>query len=425
MSNYEQWEGLLAGIDKDAKRIFFTIQDQRETETPWINSASSWTDIAFDYVNLLDQKYHYLMFGWSSSGTDGSNTGCNIIGTTQDVIRKGIIGVDNFVFAPQDDKVSSISGKSTTMSFVYDNVGNGTNWAFGGYYPDRNSSTAKTNNFNATKCFNGEIAEITIWDTLLNGNATLNDLAVQNNIGGAWGAAAKGDHPLTSSSLATYKSNTVAHFDLTHPSLNTMLATDEAPATISGNQTNPTTGHTLYLVGPNSNLFGIWDYLIYDVMQNNNTIHFPNGLLQFVDETGSQKNIGIIFYDFGLMILDNEYVIGSNSGLPFINTMSISGMGFGNLTGFNVHYINFDSVNEFQRLIINAKAESDEFNITQNTTGVITQTGKQLIAQNQGTYPTTVGLYNPLDDLIAIAKINKPLRKDIDHSNTISINLDF
>jgi len=422
---YQPWDGVLAGFDKTAKRIFFVLQDARETETPWINSASSWTDIAFDYVDLFDSKYHNVMFAWCMSSVLTSP----INGTYQDVIRKGLIGVDNFIFYPMDDGYSSISGKSTPFTFAFDNAGNPTNWSFGGYYPDRDSATSKSTNPKAIKCFNGEIESITIWDTVLTADAVLNSNSlVQSDVNGTWGAAARGDHPLTSSSLANYKSNCVAHFQMREGTLTNRLIVDQAGTTVSGNQTAPTTGHTLYFIGGNSNLFGLWDYIIYDVAQGNPTISFSNGYLQFVDEAGLIRNIGTIFYDLGIVILDNEYVnsiTNTASGLPFLQTISTSGMGFANLTGFNIHYVNYDSVNTFQRLIMTTKAEGDEFNITQNQTGIIKQTGEQLLTTNPGTYITTVGLYNAANELLAVAKLDRPIRKDEDHTVTININIDF
>ena len=421
---YEPWEGLLAGFDKSAKRIFFVVQDARETETPWVNSASSWTDVAWDYVDLFDSKYHTVMFGWSSSGSITAP----INGASQDTIRKGVIGVDNFMFYPVDDGFSSISGKSTPITVEFGPVRQPTNWAFGGYYQDKDSATSKLTLSKAIKCFNGEIESITIWDTLLDATATLNsNLLAQNNVGGGWGAAARGDNPLTGTALTKYKGNCVAHFEIRDGSMPDKFVVDEAFAP-GGDQTAPATGHTLYLIGANANLLGQWDYLIYDVAQGDPTISFPNGLLQFVDEIGITRNIGTIFYELGIVILDNEYVNtvdATLSGLPFLQTVSTSGMGFANLTGFNIHYVNYDDINKFQRLILTTKAESEEFNITQNPTGVVNQTGKQFLFNNPGSYVTTVGLYNSLNELLAVAKTNKPIRKDEDHTVTVNVNIDF
>ena len=41
------------------------------------------------------------------------------------------------------------------------------------------------------------------------------------------------------------------------------------------------------------------------------------------------------------------------------------------------------------------------------------------------TYPTTVGFYNDTNELVAVAKLSKPLLKDFTKESLIRVKLDF
>lgn len=72
--------------------------------------------------------------------------------------------------------------------------------------------------------------------------------------------------------------------------------------------------------------------------------------------------------------------------------------------------------------------ESDEFNFSSNPT---LQTGsfgdfKDFVKTDNFTpYITTIGLYNDVNELIAVAKLGQPLKKDIISDMYIKIKMDF
>jgi len=71
--------------------------------------------------------------------------------------------------------------------------------------------------------------------------------------------------------------------------------------------------------------------------------------------------------------------------------------------------------------------KNSEFNYTTNPT-VIDNNGNLLYTQliyNPQTYITTVGLYNNSGDLLAVAKLNKPLIKDFTKELLLRVKLDF
>lgn len=73
------------------------------------------------------------------------------------------------------------------------------------------------------------------------------------------------------------------------------------------------------------------------------------------------------------------------------------------------------------------RVKNAEFNYTTNPT-IIDANGNLLYTQlvyNPQTYITTVGLYNDAGDLLAVAKLNKPLVKDFTKELLIRVKLDF
>ena len=73
------------------------------------------------------------------------------------------------------------------------------------------------------------------------------------------------------------------------------------------------------------------------------------------------------------------------------------------------------------------RVKNSEFNYTTNPT-IIDSNGNLLYTQliyNPQTYITTVGLYNNTGDLLAVAKLNKPLVKDFTKELLLRVKLDF
>ena len=73
------------------------------------------------------------------------------------------------------------------------------------------------------------------------------------------------------------------------------------------------------------------------------------------------------------------------------------------------------------------RVKNSEFNYTTNPT-IIDSNGNLLNTQlifNPQTYITTVGLYNNAGDLLAVAKLNKPLVKDFTKELLLRVKLDF
>ena len=73
------------------------------------------------------------------------------------------------------------------------------------------------------------------------------------------------------------------------------------------------------------------------------------------------------------------------------------------------------------------RVKNSEFNYTSNPT-VIDSNGNLLytsLIYNPQTFMTSVGLYNNTGDLLAVAKLNKPLVKDFTKELLLRVKLDF
>ena len=74
------------------------------------------------------------------------------------------------------------------------------------------------------------------------------------------------------------------------------------------------------------------------------------------------------------------------------------------------------------------RAQNQEFNYSENPSFISGSTGEVLynsFINNPQTYITTVGLYNNTNDLVAVAKLSRPLEKDFTKETLVRVKLDF
>jgi len=74
------------------------------------------------------------------------------------------------------------------------------------------------------------------------------------------------------------------------------------------------------------------------------------------------------------------------------------------------------------------RAKNSEFNYSENPSFISGSTGTVLYSNfinNPQTYPTTIGLYNDNNELLAVAKLSRPLLKDFTKEALVRVKLDF
>ena len=89
--------------------------------------------------------------------------------------------------------------------------------------------------------------------------------------------------------------------------------------------------------------------------------------------------------------------------------------------------IQFNNTTELNSQIVFCRAHANEFNYSSNRTYL---TGSKIRVKNEPadsprSYMTTVGLYSSNNELMAVAKLSEPLRKDPEQEVTLRVRLDY
>jgi len=135
----------------------------------------------------------------------------------------------------------------------------------------------------------------------------------------------------------------------------------------------------------------------------------------------------VVFTDAGRQFSNGKTgVAGALFLYPDIGTALING---GSLpTNIAAADVTADSEEVITSNYVFIRARNAEFNYSQNPTFIDSTTGgvryTDFITAPQ-TFITTVGLYNDNGDLLAVAKLSKPLKKDFTKEALIRIKLDF
>lgn len=93
--------------------------------------------------------------------------------------------------------------------------------------------------------------------------------------------------------------------------------------------------------------------------------------------------------------------------------------------------ITFQNITTINSTLIFCRASADEFNYSSNPTYVDNQNRIVVIDEGQEdtqrsfTFPTTVGMYDANDNLLAVAKLSRPIEKNDEKDITIRVRLDF
>ena len=137
---------------------------------------------------------------------------------------------------------------------------------------------------------------------------------------------------------------------------------------------------------------------------------------------------GFLFPDLNIAVLDADKLIGFVA-LP--NTSSVSSPVYN-------HTTIYDSIKKAASFTLNSqetissryfftRVKNGEFNYTTNPS-IIDSNGNLLytsLVNSPQTYPTTIGLYNDNNELLAVAKLSRPITKDFTKEALIQIKLDY
>tara|TARA_R110000803_G_scaffold194095_1_gene257101 strand:+ start:78 stop:1088 length:1011 start_codon:yes stop_codon:yes gene_type:complete len=147
----------------------------------------------------------------------------------------------------------------------------------------------------------------------------------------------------------------------------------------------------------------------------------------YVPNSGSY---GLLLPELGTILL-NPAAISQSIGVEADRTSGISN-GTNNAILYNSivsgSFFTLNSQETITSDYIFIRSRNSEFNYTQNPTFISGTTGEVIYSNfinNPQTYITTVGLYNDSNELLAIAKLSRPLIKDFTKESLVRVKLDF
>ena len=185
---------------------------------------------------------------------------------------------------------------------------------------------------------------------------------------------------------------------------------------------------------------------------------WPDGLFLRVDISGPDYDVFAGYHDYEILIeiLDiGEEVVSLYDMTVYLNFEGLSGGDFGaefgsaatsgdiasihtvltgtaitaSTDGFRTRLVNieFNNTTELNSTIYFCRASSNEFNYSSNPTYL---SGSKIRVKNTSAdapsaYITTIGLYSEDNELLAVAKISEPLKKDPTNELTLRVRLDY
>lgn len=167
---------------------------------------------------------------------------------------------------------------------------------------------------------------------------------------------------------------------------------------------------------------------VYDIVSGSNGTPFIGS--GFTVNSGSY---GKYLPDVGVIILNANALRGTvaNGGISFVvNTASsLTVQPFRNTDEFYkiVDEISLQSEETVTSNYVFIRARNNDFNYSTNPS-VMTSEGElrySVLVNSPQTYVTTVGLYNDANELLAVAKLSRPLLKDFTREALFRVKLDF
>jgi len=213
-------------------------------------------------------------------------------------------------------------------------------------------------------------------------------------------------------------------------------------------------------------------YVYTDVGSSNNRNVLVGGEIgSIVDSSNTSRSVGLMFYDRGIAVLDMAKIMsgnqrvsgtidalndnalgdmmpgqtilggvhGGNQNAKFIPDLLVSGsiddvldhvcsvrFGTGSATSMT-----FQNVTNINSTLVFCRANADEFNYSSNPTYrdadgriVVVEPGNE-DTQSSFTMITSCGLYDSNDNLLAIAKLSRPVEKSQEKDLTLRLRIDY
>lgn len=149
-----------------------------------------------------------------------------------------------------------------------------------------------------------------------------------------------------------------------------------------------------------------------------------------IDPSGS-SGVGLLFYQAGIAVLTASLFVGATmtgstgdvSNLLQTSSMEVAA----NSLRRRIDDIDFNNTTELNSTIYFCRLNHNEFNYSSNPTYLSSSkiVVKNTQLDNPVAYITSVGLYSADNELLAVAKLSEPLKKDPANEMILRVRLDF
>jgi hypothetical protein len=150
------------------------------------------------------------------------------------------------------------------------------------------------------------------------------------------------------------------------------------------------------------------------------------------DEDEGNASVGLLFYQAGVAVLTASIFDGSTTFSADNKSLelALTGSTIENVVnGFRARWNNcsFNNTTELNSTIYFCRAMNSDFNYSSNPT--YTTASKVFVKDEPEDLPTsyitTVGLYSPDNELLAVAKLSEPIKKTPANELTLRVRLDY
>jgi hypothetical protein len=141
--------------------------------------------------------------------------------------------------------------------------------------------------------------------------------------------------------------------------------------------------------------------------------------------------VGLLYYQAGVAVLTAS-IFGDNELNPALETANavLSGSTItanANALRHRFYNLEFNNTTELNSTIYFCRVNHNEYNYSSNPTYL---SSSQIVVKQQTTdapvaYMTTIGLYSADNELLAVAKLSEPLKKDPNNELILRVRLDY
>ena len=198
--------------------------------------------------------------------------------------------------------------------------------------------------------------------------------------------------------------------------------------------------------------------ILTDINSSTNKFFAAGGQVStLVDSANISNPLGLLFLDKGIAVIDlsrsfdnsgplsgsiESVAYSSGFNTEFSGTLStlmasasmddfLDHICSTRFTGSNETSITFQNITNINSTLFFCRAAADEFNYSSNPT--FTDDNNRIVVIDEGqeeiqrtfTFVSSIGLYDAADNLLAVAKVSRPVLKDDERDLTFKVRLDF